>query len=239
MDKRIINGCCLLCDDSVELMRRMISKGVQVDMIFTDPPYHITRSGCSGNFGGMFKKNTFRTGRIFKHNDCPIEAWAPLVFKMLKDNCHAYIMCNMSNLCKYLQVLTSVGFKFVKLIIWDKVNKIAGSYYMDQCELIIFLRKGKARIINFPGTSNIWSVINRKAKLPDGSNVHDTEKPVELYKRAIINSTAPGEIVFDPFMGIAPGAEAAILTGRRFVGIDIDVDFFKFSIGRIANVKKE
>lgn len=239
MDKRIINGCCLICDDCIEVMKRMIDKGVQVDMIFTDPPYHVTRSGCSGNFGGMFKKNTFRNGRIFKHNDCPIEIWAPLVFQMLKNNCHAYIMCNMSNLCKYLQVLTSVGFKFIKLIIWDKVNKIAGAYYMDQCELIIFLRKGKARAVNLPGTSNIWSVVNRKAKHADGTNVHDTEKPVELYKRAIINSTAPRETVFDPFMGIAPGAEAAILTDRRFVGIEIDTDFFKFSLGRIANVKKE
>lgn len=239
MDKQIINNCCLICDDSIELMKRMISKGVQVDMIFTDPPYHVTRSGNAGNFGGMFKKTTFRNGRVFKYNDCPIEEWAPLIFRMLRENCHAYIMCNMSNLCKYLQILTSVGFKFIKLIIWDKINKIAGAYYMDQCEIIIFLRKGKARKINFPGTSNIWSVLNKKTKLPDGTNVHDTEKPTELYRRAIINSTAPGDIIFDPFMGIATGAEAAIITGRRFVGCDIDADYFIYATGRISNVKKE
>ena len=55
--------------------------------------------------------------------------------------------------------------------------------------------------INNCGTADILSIPNKKTKGEDGKNIHDTEKPVELMKILIENSSQEGDIVLDPFIG--------------------------------------
>jgi DNA modification methylase len=52
--------------------------------------------------------------------------------------------------------------------------------------------------------------------------VHLTEKPVELSRRAIEDSSLPGEAVLDPFAGSGSALIAAEQTGRRAYLIEID-----------------
>src|SRR5439155_21188392 len=52
--------------------------------------------------------------------------------------------------------------------------------------------------------------------------LHPTQKPVELTRRALLNSTRPGEIVLDPFLGSGSTLIGAELTGRRCYGTESD-----------------
>lgn len=183
----------LKCGDCLEEMKNI--KDESVDLIVTDPPYPTTSRGCAGNSGGMFQKEINKRGRVFEFNDTDCEKYAPEFYRVLKDSSHCYVMTNHINLIKMLNTFTKVGFHFVKSLIWDKGNKIMGQYYMSQFEYILFFRKGKGKKINNCGTSDILSVTNKKTKDEKGNNLHDTEKPVELMKILIGNSSNENDII--------------------------------------------
>ena len=111
-----------------------------------------------------------------------------------------------------------------------------GTFYMSQFEYIMFFRKGKGVKINNCGTSDILSIPNKKTKGADGKNIHDTEKPVELMKILIENSSKVGQLVCDPFMGIGSTGIASIMTGRRFIGTEIDEKYYNIACERIAEM---
>ena len=218
--------------DMKYILEEMNKSKIEVDCIVTDPPYKTTSRGNAGNSGGMLQKDINRKGQVFKHNDISIEKWLPLCYDILKESGHCYIMTNHKNLHNYLYAAEKVGFHFIKSLIWDKGNKIMGQYYMSQFEYILFFRKGKGVRINNCGTSDILSVPNKKTKV-DGKNIHDTEKPVDLMKILIENSTQEGEKVLDPFMGVGAACIAAKSTNRKFYGIEIDENYYNIALKRI------
>lgn len=206
-----------------------------VDLVVTDPPYKTTQRGGTGNSGGMCKKTEFSSGKVFKHNDIKIEDWLPELYRVLKNDSHCYIMTNHVNLYKMLTVAEKSGFHFIKSLIWNKGNKIMGQCYMSQFEYILFLRKGKHKKINNCGTSDILDIPNKKTKNADGSNIHDTEKPIDLMKILIENSSNKHDVVLDPFMGVGSTGIACVNTNRKFIGIELDENYFNIAKERIEN----
>lgn len=225
MNYKIINKDCM------EFMKCVPDNSI--DLIVTDPPYKTTSRGGTGNSGGMCKKEVFSKGQVFKHNDMKIADYMPELFRILKEGSHFYIMTNHVNLYEMLTVAKDVGFHFIKSLIWNKGNKIMGQAYMSQFEYILFMRKGKFKRINNCGTSDILNVPNKKIKGEDGKNLHDTEKPVELMKILIENSSNKGDMIFDPFMGIGSTVLASIESGRYGVGVELDEEYFLIAQNRI------
>ena len=90
------------------------------------------------------------------------------------------------------------------------------------------LKKGKARNINNMGQKNIFDIKNLR-----GNKQHPTEKPVELNKLLIENSSNEGEIVLDPFMGVGACGVACLELNRKFIGIEIDENYFEIARKRI------
>lgn len=238
MDKSLITEQVkLLHGDCLELIKSIEDNSI--DCIVTDPPYPTTSRGNAGNSGGMLQKDINKKGSVFTHNDCHITKWCPELYRVLKNGGHAYIMTNHKNLTEYLNVATQCGFHFIKSLIWDKGNKIMGQFYMSQFEYILFFRKGQGIKINNCGTPDILSVPNVKTKDKDGNNIHDTEKPINLCKILIENSSKEGETILDPFMGSGSTALAAKETNRRFVGFEIDEKYYQTILSRFEKPKVE
>ena len=204
-----------------------------IDLVVTDPPYKTTSRGNAGNSGGMLQKDINKKGLVFKYNDILPKEYIPELYRILKDGSHCYIMTNHVNLQEILNVATDSGFKFIKSLIWNKKNKIMGQYYMSQFEYILFFRKGKGKKINHCGTSDILDIPNKKTKDSNGKNLHDTEKPIELMKILVSNSSNENEIVLDPFMGIGSTGIASKQLNRNFIGFEIDIDYFNIAKRRI------
>lgn len=190
------------------------------------------------------KRKINRAGQVFEHNDIEIEDYLPKFYKILKETGHCYIMTNHKNLTHFLKVIdewkdeeTNEGFHFIKSLIWDKGNKIMGQFYMSQFEYILFLRKGAGVKINNCGTSDLLSVPNKKTKGEDGKNIHDTEKPVDLCKILIENSSKENETVIDPFMGVGACGIAAQQLGRKFIGVELDNTYYSIAKKRIEEGK--
>ena len=217
--------------DCLEMLKKFPDE--YVNLIITDPPYKTTARGGSGNSGGMCKKKEFNSGKVFKHNDIKPSDYIPEFYRILKNGSHCYIMSNHKNLQEILNTATNCGFHFIKCLIWDKGNKIMGQYYMSQFEYILFFRKGRGVKINNCGTSDILSIPNKKTKDENGNNLHDTEKPVELMKILIENSSKENDIILDPFLGIGASALACIDNNRKFIGIELDKKYYDISKTRI------
>lgn len=221
--------------DCLEVLKRLPDDSV--DLIVTDPPYLTTSRGNAGNSGGMLQKEINKKGKVFLYNNIDCLEYAPEFYRILKDGSHCYIMTNHVNLIHMLNVFTDCGFHFIKSLIWNKGNKIMGQYYMSQFEYILFFRKGKGKRINNCGTSDILSVPNKKTKDINGKNLHDTEKPIDLMKILIENSSLENQLVLDPFMGIGSSGVASIKLNRNFIGIEIDETYFNTAKERIEKVK--
>jgi len=224
----------LYCGNCLDFVKTL--EDSSVDLIVTDPPYKVTSYGCSGNAGGMIAKKQTMKGKVFEHNDITPREYASEFYRLLKDGSHCYVMTNHVNLIDMLNSFTSAGFHFIKSLIWKKDNKIMGRFYMSQFEYILFFRKGKGVQINNCGTSDILEIPNKKTKDSEGNNLHDTEKPVELMQILIENSSQSGDVVLDPFMGIGSTGVACQLSGRSFIGAELDENYFKIAEQRISNV---
>ena len=236
-DIKLMHGDCL------EEMDGLIKEDVKVDCIIVDPPYKITARGNGGNSGGMFQKKEVNSGKIFKVNDIEIEDWLPKCWDLLKEQSHMYIMTNNKNITNYLTTIKNMHFnndkkqkfRFVKNLIWVKDNKIMGQTYMSQFEYIIMLAKGKHKKINNCGDSDVLHIPNKKMKDENNKTVHDTEKPVELVRKLVLNSTLEDEIVLDFAMGIGGCGVSCKKNGRNFIGIELDEKYFNIAKERIKN----
>lgn len=217
--------------DCMEVLKSLPNDSI--DLIATDPPYPVSSRGSAGSSGGMLQKKINRSGMVFSHNSIDCEEYAPEFYRVLKDGSHLYVMTNHINLIHMLNTFTNCGFHFIKSLIWDKGNKIMGQFYMSQFEYILFFRKGRGVKINNCGTSDIISIPNIKMKKDNGENYHDTEKPTELMRILIENSTKEGDIVFEPFMGVGSTVVAAKNSNRKYIGCELDKEYFKVCENRL------
>lgn len=169
-----------------------------------------------------------KQGKLFKHNEIKFSDWLPDVYRVLKNDTHCYIMINPRNYMELQQEAEKVGFKFQQMIIWAKNNSTPNKYYLNSFEIILMLRKGRAKNINNMGTKNILFVPNIM-----GNKKHPTEKPEALMKILVENSTKAGDVVLDPFMGVGSTGLACKHNGRSFIGIEIDEKYYKIAEERI------
>lgn len=227
------DGITLYNADVLELMNNMDSESV--DLVCTDPPYKCTSRGNAGTMGGYWKEKKALDGTIFDNNDISPLDYLPEFYRILKDGTHCYVMINHLNLIETLNEATACGFKFIKSLIWNKCNQICGHFYMNCFEYILMFRKGSVRKINNFSTPDILTVPVTKLKDENGNNLHDTEKPVQLMKILIENSTNEGEVVFEPFAGIGATAIAAKALGRKCVACEINGEYAQIVAKRLEN----
>jgi site-specific DNA-methyltransferase (adenine-specific) len=131
-------------------------------------------------------------------------------------NSHLYMFCDPDTLWHAVPAAQASGFRFWKPIVWDKLTLGMGYHYRRQYEFILFFEKGKRRLQNL-GVPDVL-----RAKRVHGG--YPTEKPVEVLRTLVRQSSSPQELVCDPFFGSGSTGEAAILEGRRFIGTDVNVE---------------
>lgn len=101
---------------------------------------------------------------------------------------------------------------------------------LDEQGIVAWSKNNVPRRIQFADeydskfVQNIWdlkSTGSRQSYINKGGLIYDTQKPYELLKRIILQSSNEGDIVFDPFNGSAVTCEVARDHNRKFIGCDI------------------
>ena len=67
---------------------------------------------------------------------------------------------------------------------------------------------------------------------------HPTQKSLELMRQIIRIHTNPNDIILDPFMGSGTTGLAALMENRKFIGIEVNPDYFELSLKRIQSYRK-
>ena len=206
--------------DCLEIMDKLIEKGVKVDAIITDPPY-----------GMEFKSNHRKIKYENIINDNNLE-WLDEHFEkvnnILENNAHGYCFCSFHHVDKFKQSIEKF-FKVKNILIWEKNNTGMGDLkgdYAPKYEMIIYFHKGR-RLLEGKRHPNIF----KYAKT--GNKLHPTQKPKDLIEFLIKNSTKENETIFDGFMGSGSTGVACKNTNRKFIGIELDDKYFEIAKKRI------
>jgi len=226
----MMDGITLIHGDCIAEMAKMPE--CSVDLALTDPPYKTITGGDSGDRPkGMLSGNR----RLFEHQfDIEIADWIAPLYRVLKEDSHAYIFTNALNMTEMLVEAQKVGFKLHNILVWEKNNCTPSQFYMKNAEYVLFLRKGKAKWIRNIGSS---FTVHRVPNII-GGKLHPCEKPIPLLRMYIENSTENGDVVLDPFMGSCSAGAACAECGRRFIGIEKDADFFATAERRMESLSR-
>ncbi len=213
--------------DAIQLMSSIPDESV--DCIMTDPPYRTISGGKkpAKGFGWHVSVLKENNGRIFKYNDVAIPDYMRHFARLIKPGGHVYVMTNSLNLRAMLNVAAECGLSFHNLLGWEKNTATANRWYMKNVELCLMFYKKPAHPINNAGSKQFFRFNNPRNK------IHPTEKPVELFQYWIENSTLEGDLVLDPFVGVGASVIAAERAGCRWIGIEIDPEYYYPACGRV------
>ena len=142
--------------------------------------------------------------------------------KMLKDS-HIYIFTSWKVL-EFVKPIVEKYFQVKNILIWNKNNWSMGDLegnYAEKYEMVIFATQGNRKLLGDKRPVNVLD-FDRTA-----NTLHPTEKPVDLLKELIINSTREGELVLDYFAGSGSTLKASKDLNRKFIGIEQSPDYIK------------
>lgn len=213
--------------DAVELLRALPS--ASVDLLITDPAYE-----------SLEKHRAIGTTTRLKHSKASSNDWFHIfpnarfeelfveAFRVLKKNTHLYMFCDQETMFVAKPIAERVGFKFWKPLVWDKRSIGMGYHYRSRYELVLFFEKGKRKLASL----SVPDILEH----PRVRGGYPSEKPPEVSEVLVRQSSAPGELVVDPFAGSGSVGVASLRLGRRFLGGDICDEAVRIARARLDEV---
>lgn len=207
-----------------------------IDLIITDPPYLFSSTKAGGH--SNLAKSIQPTQTLIKENGLDIGIKSDILYEMVrvmkKINC--YIWCNKAQIPDYLDFFVKNQGCSFDIIIWWKTNPppTCHNKYLSDKEYCLYFRKGGyCQPTSYQTAGTIFhQPINTQDKR---LYLHPTIKPLNIIKTLIENSTRPGEIVLDPFLGSGTSAVACLELGRKYIGYEINQEYFKTAQRRISD----
>lgn len=217
------------------------------DMIFADPPYHLSNNGISVQSGKIVSvnKGIWDKSKGFEEDYLFDKEWLTLCREKLKENGTIWISGTYHNIFSIARCLSELNFKILNCITWVKTNpppNISCRYFTHSAEYILWARKNEKcpHYFNYElmkeingGTQmkDVW-MLPAIAKWEKSCGKHPTQKPLSVLSRIIQASTQPGSWILDPFAGSSTTGIAANLLGRRYLGIELSEEYLHLSINR-------
>lgn len=242
--KSLDRNFTLIKGDCIELLNQFEFK---FDMIFADPPYHLSNNGFSVHSGKKVSvnKGVWDKSQGYEKDYLFDREWLSACRNKLKDNGTIWISGTYHNIFSIARCLTELDFKILNCITWVKTNpppNLSCRYFTHSAEYILWARKNSKNphFYNYElmkeingGTQmrDVWNLPSI-AKWEKSCGKHPTQKPLCVLSRIIQASTKEGAWILDPFTGSSTTGIAANLLGRRFLGVDINDEFLQISKAR-------
>ena len=207
----------LLCGDATSAtdVARLLN-GARPHLMITDPPYGVEYDPAWRNAAGV--SATMRTGKVANDDRADWrEAWALFPGEV------AYVWHAAVHARTVIESLEASGFIIRSQIVWAKSRFVLGrgDYHWQHEPCLYAVRTGATG--HWQGArdqATLWTIASGGDE--DAATVHGTQKPVECMRRPMLNNSAPGDVVYDPFCGSGTTLIAAEITGRRCLAMEID-----------------
>jgi len=245
-------------EDSVNLLKELPENSI--DMIFADPPYHLSNGGFSVHAGkqvSVNKGNWDVSNGLKKDFEFHLN-WIKECKRVLKPSGTIWISGTYHSIYSCGFALKVSGFKILNDIAWRKPNpppNLSCRYFTAGHETLIWAIKDpkakhtfnydKMRDGNWPEDilkkpnkqmMSVWS-INAPQSWEKIFGKHPTQKPFNLLERIVLASTRENDIILDPFSGSSTTGLASIINKRKFVGIDSEKKYLDLSVKRFKEIK--
>jgi DNA modification methylase len=217
----------LLCGDATAAadVARLLD-GAAPHLLVSDPPYGVDYDPAWRNRAGV--STTQRVGKV--ENDDRADwrqAWTLFPGEMAHvwhAGVHARVV---------IESLEAADFVVRSQIVWVKPRFVLGrgDYHWQHEPCLYAVRRGGTG--HWQGArdqATVWTI--GAGGEEDAATVHDTQKPVECMRRPILNSSAAGDAIYDPFLGSGTTLIAAEVTGRRCHALDIDPRYVDVAVRR-------
>ena len=256
-DVYILGNHKLMCGDSTkEDMIKSLMGQERISIIFTDPPYGVSYSGTNNPNGRDWKVIEGDDLRGDELYDLIFNAFK-LAQSYMNSRGSVYVFHASRNQIIFEKALNAAGFTVKQQLIWHKHHILGHSHYHWCHEPIFYcgrtnedpifygdrvdkttINKLDVDLMTEIQVKDFLKEIQKESTMwifkKDSSKdyVHPTQKPIGIAKRAIINSSKRGEVVYDPFAGSGSTLMACEETGRLCKAMEYDPVFCSHIIER-------
>ena len=183
------------------------------------------------------------TGTSFKQAlhamDCGFNLHDTMIYKKTGGGARGSNLCYWQNF-EYMFVFSKGRPKSVNLI-KDKPNIKAGcndSGVNGRAKDGSKRYKKVGKVAAFGRRENVW-IIPAGNNTSDDKTDHPAVFPEKLAHDHIISWSNEGDTVFDPFMGSGTTGKMAKLTGRNFIGIELDPEYAAIARQRLSDLEDD
>jgi len=222
--------------DSLEFIKKMRTNSV--DFIFTDPPYNISQYS-TGNIK-FSNRSDINNDIADWDRDFDPANYKNDFLRVLKPNGNLFAFTSYNSIGRWHEIYDPL-FDTFQFFIWHKTNptpKFHKAGFLNSCEMIACMWD-KGHTWNFGSQNQMHNffetpICMKPERLQNPK--HPTQKPIALLKHIIQIATNEGDVVFDPFMGVGSTGVASLRLNRKFIGIEINSEYFKASQKRLEMI---
>jgi site-specific DNA-methyltransferase (adenine-specific) len=237
----IIGNATLYCGDCREIMPTLPNESV--DMVWTDPPYG--HSNHDGDWNARLNAHRgIKDQPIANDNPDGMRAIVDFALheasRILRADCCCCCCCGgggpRPTFAWVANRMDGDGLQFFHSVIWDKINPGLGWRYRREHEMVMVAHRHGGKLAWSGEVSAIPNVL--KVAKPRNKD-HPNVKPVKLVETFVRAHAKPRDTVMDPFMGSGTTGVACMNLGRKFIGIELERQYFDIACLRIENAQQQ
>ena len=236
MRTEVIGRATLYLGDCLKIMTQLNP----VDHIICDPPYeallHKLKNGLA--------KRLRTDGGPSLHGldfDC-IDAIREPFVNTAAPLCMGWFIafCTPEGVARWADVINLSPMKYKRACVWvkpDSTPQLNGQGPAQGAENFVVAWAGEGHSKwNAGGKRGVYTHLVNNA---ERTGLHPTEKPRRLMSEIIADFTNAGQTILDPFMGSGTTGVAAVMAGRKFIGIEQNESYFELACERLDKAQRQ
>ena len=190
------------------------------------------------------------------------QAWLTEAKRILKPTGSMWIFGTYHNIGIINVICQQLGIEIINEVIWYKRNafpNLSGRRLTASHETLLWCHKGGKKreyYFDYEYSKNgdfesdglktpekqmrtVWDIPNNKDRSELQFGKHPTQKPLRILKRMIRLSTKSGDTILTPFAGAGSECVAAKVTGRNYIGFEVDEAYCTIAEERLLHAEEE
>ncbi len=219
----------------------------------------VALAGMGGNWNKVMQEwdnFTFESYMLFT------QTWLSEARRILKPTGSMWIFGTYHNIGIINVICQQLGIEIINEVIWYKRNafpNLSGRRLTASHETILWCNKGGKKreyYFDYDYSKNgdfegdglkapdkqmrtVWDIPNNKDRTELQYGKHPTQKPLKILKRMIQLSSKSGDVMLTPFAGAGSECVAAKVTGRNYIGFEVDSSYCDIARERLAHAEEE